>query len=203
MIIIYCHTSPNGKRYIGRTSSTITVRSGKNGNKYKQNTSFYSDIKKFGWDKFIHEILDECDSVEKAMELEIYYIHKFDSSNPEKGYNKSIGGYPCNKGLTADEKKQRHYNAVKKWIRSNKERFLATNRKRECTPEYRAKKNEYNKTDARRKHRTEYMRLYREKNRDEYNRKRREYAARKREESNNFRGHETTGQKTHCKAEVV
>lgn len=192
--IIYAHVSPTGKIYIGRTSKTLEMRSGKCGQKYKNNKDFYSDIKQYGWDNFTHEILEVCDTEEESMELEIKYIQKYDSCDPQKGYNKSIGGYPCNKGLTEEEKKRRQRLASKRWIENNKERFLATNRKRESSPEYKKKKNEYNKTEKRRRHRTEYMKKYRELNREEYNRKRRERARRKRE--NTVGGYETTKSET-------
>ena len=201
--IIYCHTSPDGKKYIGRTSGKLSVRSGATGNRYRQNERFYSDIKRFGWDSFSHEVLDVCDSESKSMELEIYYIKKYDSTNPDNGYNKSVGGYPSNKGLTEEERKDRQRKCSERWIENHREQFLATNRKRESTPEYRAKKNTYNKTEARRKHRTEYMRSYREKNRDEYNRKRRERSARMREKNGDFGRQPSARLQAHDEAEVV
>jgi len=50
-------------------------------------------IKKHGWATFTKEIIDEAvDAVQLSL-LECLYIAKFQSCNPEKGYNKLKGGY--------------------------------------------------------------------------------------------------------------
>lgn len=54
--IVYRHTSPNGKVYIGITSRKPEQR-WKNVNGYKDSPKFYNAIKKYGWDNFKHEIL--------------------------------------------------------------------------------------------------------------------------------------------------
>lgn len=38
---IYMHICPNGKRYVGYTSTTISQRSGATGKRYKPNKRFY------------------------------------------------------------------------------------------------------------------------------------------------------------------
>ena len=57
--IVYKHTSPSGKVYIGITGRTVKERWGKNGNGYKYCPYFYRAIKKYGWDNIKHEILYE------------------------------------------------------------------------------------------------------------------------------------------------
>ena len=49
-------------------------------------------IKKYGKDNFKNELLCECLSQSELDEKEIYFISKFDSQNPEIGYNLCAGG---------------------------------------------------------------------------------------------------------------
>lgn len=90
--IVYKHTAPNGKVYIGITRRRPEVRWGKNGLNYKKNKHFYNAIKKYGWDAITHEILLEGLSEEQACEYEKMYIALFDSANSAKGYNNTYGG---------------------------------------------------------------------------------------------------------------
>lgn len=82
----------NGKIYIGQTMDTLEMRAGANGYKYRKCPHFYNAIKKYGWENFISEILADNLTREQANELEIEYIEKFNSQNPEVGYNISDGG---------------------------------------------------------------------------------------------------------------
>ena len=81
----------NGKRYIG-ISIDPEQRWGLNGNGYKCSHYFYSAIQKYGWENFDQYLLETGLSDEEAYEREIYYIEKYDTTNPEKGYNLSNGG---------------------------------------------------------------------------------------------------------------
>lgn len=88
---IYKHTSPNGKSYIGQTARTWQQRAGKDPIKrYHGSTKFKHAIRKYGWENFTHEILEEgiIDSDELNMK-EKFWIEKFDSV--KNGYN-SLGG---------------------------------------------------------------------------------------------------------------
>ncbi|MBQ8468154.1 MAG: hypothetical protein IJ542_00150 [Clostridia bacterium] len=89
--IIYKHTNKiNGKVYIGQTKQTPTQR-WRNGNGYKNNVYFYHSIQKYGWNNFVHEILEKgINSVKQANEKEVYYITKYDSY--KNGYNLTSGG---------------------------------------------------------------------------------------------------------------
>lgn len=164
---IYCHTSPDQKKYIGRTSKERLVqRTGTRGQYYKSNERFYKDIQKFGWDSFSHEILETCATEKESMELEIKYIAMYDSTNPEKGYNKSIGGYPCNKGRTEEDRKRIQSECTLRWKKNNYERYLENRRRIDHSEKTHKRKNAWNKTPERRKRRTEYMRKYRAEHRD-------------------------------------
>lgn len=57
---------------------------------YVQNQKFFKDIVQYGWDNFIHEILEEHLSEIEAISRERFYIAKYDCVN--KGYNNSAGG---------------------------------------------------------------------------------------------------------------
>lgn len=97
--IVYAHINKeNGKSYIGITSRDPNIRWGLNGNGYKDQPKFYNAIQKYGWDNFIHTILNKELTEEEALELETYYIKKYNSIN--NGYNillKGIKSYPRNK----------------------------------------------------------------------------------------------------------
>ena len=92
MFIVYCHTNKiNGKQYIGITSMSLEDRCGKDGTRYRNCIAFWNAIQKYGWDNFSHTVLAYDLTREKANELEIYYISKFNTMVPN-GYNLSPGG---------------------------------------------------------------------------------------------------------------
>lgn len=90
---IYLHRNKiNGKVYVGRTKQQPKER-WKNGHGYKTCTYFYHAIEKYGWDNFEHLILEQKEmTLEEASLLEKAYIEKYDSCNPDKGYNIKEGG---------------------------------------------------------------------------------------------------------------
>lgn len=86
--LIYKHTSPSGKSYIGQTKD------------YEQRCKlhqqkgcpiFYRAIKKYGWENFTHDILQDNLSLEDANKLEQDYIIKYNTIYPH-GYNIRSGG---------------------------------------------------------------------------------------------------------------
>ena len=85
---IYKYTNKvNNKVYIGRTYRTLERRAGYKGEGYQGCTYFYRAIQKYGWDNFIPEIIEENLTAPEASKREIYWIHFYESSNKEKGYN--------------------------------------------------------------------------------------------------------------------
>ena len=86
MYVVYKHTSPNGKIYIGITSQNPEVR-WQNGFGYKNNHRFFRDIVKFGWDNFDHSILHSDLAQEDAQSIEAQLIAQYHSDNPQYGYN--------------------------------------------------------------------------------------------------------------------
>ena len=95
---IYKHTNLiNGKSYIGQTSAENPNQRWSSGYGYsRRNPVFYNAIKKYGWDNFSHEIIeDNIKSLEEANEREIYWIKYYHTwiKDPEcNGYNTTSGG---------------------------------------------------------------------------------------------------------------
>ena len=89
---MYTHINKiNGKQYIGITCQTEDQRF-RNGQGYKRSKYFYKAIQKYGWDAFEHIVLYRELSEEEAKAKEIELIAKYDTRNPDKGYNVTPGG---------------------------------------------------------------------------------------------------------------
>lgn len=102
--IVYKHTAPNGKVYIGITSQSAEER-WRNGAGYRRCPLFYNAICKYGWDNIVHEILFDGLSKEDAEQKEIDLIALYKSNNTEYGYNIDPGGCaPC--ARTAETRKK-------------------------------------------------------------------------------------------------
>lgn len=93
--LVYKHTSPIGKSYIGITSQNPIIRWA-NGNGYSGQPKFFNAITKYGWDNFTHEILYSDLTEQEAYKTEKELIEKFNSIT--NGYNSSIGGEYANLG---------------------------------------------------------------------------------------------------------
>lgn len=90
---LYAHINRiNMKIYIGQTCrENVNVR-WSNGNGYKRNSHFWNAIQKYGWDNFDHVILFEVNTPEEANLCEEYLINKYNTTNPNYGYNILSGG---------------------------------------------------------------------------------------------------------------
>lgn len=111
--VVYKHTTPSGKVYIGITSATLKKR-WKNGKGYELCTAFNRAIKKYGWENMKHEVLFDGLSKDEACRAEQELIKKYDSTNPEKGYNLTSGG--------------EHYEPTDEWrerLSQSEKRFFA------------------------------------------------------------------------------
>ena len=85
-MIIYKTTNLiNGKIYIGQDT--------KNDPKYLGGGVLIKKaIKKYGRDKFIKEIIEECSTIEQLNLREFYWIENFNARDPIIGYNLEFGG---------------------------------------------------------------------------------------------------------------
>lgn len=89
--LVYKHTSPSNKVYIGITKQTAEGR-WKNGFGYQSSPHFWNAIQKYGWDAIEHEVLFDGLTEEDACKLEQQLIKDYDSINPLYGYNQKSGG---------------------------------------------------------------------------------------------------------------
>lgn len=87
---VYRYISPSGKSYIGQTSRTLRERAGCDGRYYTNCSIFFQAIKKYGFNNFQVEILEEV-KLDNIDEKEGEYIKKFNSLQPN-GYNVQKGG---------------------------------------------------------------------------------------------------------------
>ena len=88
--LVYKHTSPSGKCYIGQTCDY--EKRCKNHKKQNSNcVAFRNALMKYGWENFQHEILYENLSKSEANTLEERCISESNSMTPN-GYNLKSGG---------------------------------------------------------------------------------------------------------------
>ena len=107
---VYKLTDPDGKVYIGVPGKTVEERWNK-GRGYSRGTPIREAIRKYGWESFQHEILCEKLTRDGAEKLEKAFITYYDSSDPEKGYNRFLGG--LGKGAHMSEVTKRLSSAAK------------------------------------------------------------------------------------------
>ena len=67
-------------------------RRARKGEGYRECTAFYNAIRKYGWDNFSHEILEDHLSFEDACKKERQYIAEYQSLTSQNGYNLENGG---------------------------------------------------------------------------------------------------------------
>ncbi len=84
--VVYCHTAPSGKKYVGCTSTELEKRF-RQGRGYSNNTRFWADICTYGWDNFEHEVLYSDLTENEALEIECQLINEWNLLDPEFGYN--------------------------------------------------------------------------------------------------------------------
>ncbi len=106
VFMVYKHTSPSGKVYIGITSKTKPEQRWKSGKGYKKQSLFWKAIQKYGWGSFKHDILFTNLSKKDACNKEIELIKQYKSNNPEYGYNICIGGELSQFGIPCSDEKR-------------------------------------------------------------------------------------------------
>lgn len=102
--VVYIHTFPNGKKYVG-ISKNIQCRF-RNGRGYEKQPIMWSAIKKFGWENVNTEIVFEGLSEQAAKQAEIELISRFKTADRAYGYNQTLGGEGAN-GRPVSEKNKR------------------------------------------------------------------------------------------------
>lgn len=91
--VVYKHTTPNGKVYIGQTQQDVFARWA-NGKGYTchRHGFFWKAIEKYGWNNIKHEILYDNLSKNLADYYEQYFIEVYKSTDKRFGYNCQTGG---------------------------------------------------------------------------------------------------------------
>lgn len=111
--ILYKHTSPSGKVYIGQTSRKPELRWGSNGVFYKGSTAFWNAIQKYGWNNIEHKIIAWDLTQEEANLFEKAFIKMYKDKN--MSYNIAFGGTDGIVGIKrTDETKKKQSIAHKK-----------------------------------------------------------------------------------------
>ena len=87
---VYVFTFPDGKHYVGLTGRNVRKRWGY-GNGYRNNRRLYQAIQDVGFSRIKKEHFSYPLSRGSAERIETALIAYFDSSNPEKGYNRGRG----------------------------------------------------------------------------------------------------------------
>lgn len=83
---VYQYVSPSGKKYIGKTKTSLKERAGRKARGYNGCPAFHNAILKYGWENFEVSILAEV-PLEYLDETEVQMILYYDTCNKEKGYN--------------------------------------------------------------------------------------------------------------------
>lgn len=99
---VYAHIAPNGKMYVGMTSSAHLTRRWNRGKGYVGNKNFFNDIQKYGWDNIQHEVVASGLTEDEAANMEKLLIAKLNLTDERFGYNVRAGGGKTLKGLKRD-----------------------------------------------------------------------------------------------------
>ena len=129
--IIYIHINKiNKKVYIGQTCQLPNKR-WNNGDGYKTSPHFYAAIQKYGWDNFEHKILENNLSQNEADQKEKFYIEKYNSTNPQKGYNILSGGNEKLSEYWSKEENRKRQSDIKiKYFKDNPDKKNLINKNR-------------------------------------------------------------------------
>lgn len=114
---VYKHTNKiNGKVYIGMTGESTLNKRWDNGNGYKDNELFFSDIQEYGWiEGFYHIVMEDNLTKKEAEDLEKKLIRKYNSQNKDYGYNLAVGGVCCNANSVRVCQYDLNYNFIKEY----------------------------------------------------------------------------------------
>lgn len=102
--ILYRHTSPSGKVYIGITSKKNPKWRWQNGKGYIACIYFYNAILKYGWDNIKHEVLFTELEEQRAKKLEIELIRHYKSL--DISYNITDGGEGRKSSLSEEHRRK-------------------------------------------------------------------------------------------------
>ncbi|NMC75868.1 MAG: GIY-YIG nuclease family protein [Candidatus Methanofastidiosa archaeon] len=108
--IVYIATNLiTNKSYIGKTTKGLARRRTEHCSFDSPKTIFQCAIQKYGKNSFVWKILKECQEPNDLIEMEKFFISKYQTTNLEKGYNMTAGG----DGFAHGEKNPSHRLDVK------------------------------------------------------------------------------------------
>ena len=118
---LYIHTFPNGKRYVGITSSKDPNVRWCNGRGYHLQPLMKNAIQKYGWENVSHEIRLTGLTRDEACKREQFYISLFRSDEYSFGYNMTKGGEGRDRGRNYGSKQCRkeNYERHKDWFQQH------------------------------------------------------------------------------------
>lgn len=123
--IVYKHTSPSGKVYIGITKQD-PQRRWQGGIGYKQHPHFARAIEKYGWNNFSHEIVTDGLTKEEAQNKERELIRELNATDRNYGYNMTFGGEVGAK--FTDEVKEKISKSLIEYFKDENARKASSNR---------------------------------------------------------------------------
>lgn len=88
---VYVHIFPNGKYYVGITSTIPEQRWGPFGKRY-EGQRVYAAIQEYGWNNIEHIIIASSLTKEEAYNMEQILVKELHSKIDENGYNILDGG---------------------------------------------------------------------------------------------------------------
>ena len=87
--LVYMHTTPDGRKYIGITRNLPNTRWNE-GAGYESQKKFYRAIQKDGWDNIEHTIIAAGLTEKEAKALESELILEYKTYDPQYGYNTNL-----------------------------------------------------------------------------------------------------------------
>lgn len=105
MYSVYVLTVPDGKAYVGATSTSVEER-WNNGNGYRSNKGLWDAILHYGWAQVTKSVVATGLSEDEASELEKHYIKLLGSTDPDRGFNKELGGIKSQKIISEESREK-------------------------------------------------------------------------------------------------
>ena len=118
---IYKIEFPNGKVYIGLTTTSLKRRKSGHRNCAKGNDTriLYNALRRYTMeDTFELMEIDTADTEEELCEKEIMYISKYNSFDIKYGYNMTLGGEGTNGWVPTQEQKRKNSETKKKYFQN-------------------------------------------------------------------------------------
>lgn len=116
--VVYTHTFPNGKKYVGITCQGVNLRWRREGKGYTTQKRVFRAIQKYGWDNISSEIIYNGLSKHKAEIEEINLIKLYNTTNKLYGYNTANGGNSAGRNSAETRAK---ISAAKKGVKMSEE----------------------------------------------------------------------------------